>query len=251
MKRLLGLGLGLILLLYSTVHAAGPLQGIVSAMVSKTAQTITWNTQPAAPGRRTDMRRLIAALIILAVLVTCRSEAHMLLGCEAGSVSCVGSTGYTTVGANTAGVISNDYAWVFRYQADCSGILGTAQIWHQNTTASNVKVGIYNSTNADLNSDTGATLVGVSNSIAGGASTGWKTAAMVGSNSVTAGTWYWVAIFKESTGSTFNVARALNNALYSKTATGFYASPPANLNGGGWTNTASATPISCYVGVNQ
>lgn len=151
----------------------------------------------------------------------------------------------------TSQSISTDYAYVFRVQADCSGNLNTAYIYHNDTNVSSVKIAIYNSTQAAL-SDEGinATLVEVSSAITTDAATGWKSVAMAGTEPVVAGNWYWIAIFKQLGGNNFITVRNSTATLYYKTTSGYYATPPDPLPAAGW-STAAVAPVSAYVSIGE
>lgn len=149
---------------------------------------------------------------------------------------------------STSGSISLNYAWVFRSTADCSGTLEDAYIYHNDTNESSVKVCVYVSTNADLASDSSASLVGCSPAIAGGSSTGYKTGS-IGSGGVTNGNYYWVAIFKQNGGNNWVTTRgaAAGKTLWSKSASGYYDSIPDPLPSTGWTANANYGDPSVYV----
>lgn len=201
------------------------------------------------------MRKLLLALLLLLVAVPCLAGggATMMMiggtaaaaggGCDAAS----NEIGDRTQEA-TSGVIAGDYAWVERFQADCSGNLANAYFYHNNTLTSDAAICIYNSTTADLTAEDGATLVGCANVTADG-TTGWKSAAVSGTNPVVSGNYYWRAIFQKSTGNQWTTVRGATagKTLYSRSASGYYASNPNPLIKTGWTTNADFGPVSAYV----
>lgn len=148
----------------------------------------------------------------------------------------------------TTGTIAINYAWVFRAQADCSGTLADAYIYHDDTGITSAKICIYNSTNADLASEgAGATLVGCA-TVSSTSTTGWKSSS-IGSGEVTSGSYYWVTIFKEDGNAHFvtKMGAAVGKTIWSKSASGYYDSVPDPLPNSGWTENADAGDPSVYV----
>ena len=147
-----------------------------------------------------------------------------------------------TIQANDR-TVGMDAAWMFSATADCSGGLKTAYLYEVNSGAGvTAKLCVY-SYDGSGDPAAGDTLVACSGTISSAGSNGWRTASFSGGN-VTASGNYWVMVVNASTGNTWT-AKGGTSTLYYKTATGYYASPPANT-GTGW-NSIGFGPLSAYV----
>ena len=143
--------------------------------------------------------------------------------------------------------LNADIAICFPGTADCTGTLYQAYLYHQDTNASNAKIGIYTDQDAGADPGIGDLQVGVSGVIAGSTSTGWKASAASIGGSVTSSANYWVCIFVESGGSSWLAKSGDGAGAYYVLGSGMYATPPANLDET-WL-ALSESPISAYINI--
>lgn len=164
-------------------------------------------------------------------------------GCNPASNEVGDRTDYS--GANLEGM-DGDMMYAFRVQADCTGTLGDAYIYHGNTTASAVKVCVY--TSSSTTPQSADAVVRCSGAIAGGTSTGWKTVDESASGSVTSGNYYWIT-YTVASGNAWSYAHNASGTLYYKSCDSTcYADIPTNMAtmGTGWSSAAGYTPGSAY-----
>lgn len=139
---------------------------------------------------------------------------------------------------------------VYRFQADCSGLLNTAYRYHNSTSTTDTKIAIYNSTTSSPATDTGMSLVGYSSGISSGGSVGWRSGAFSGGE-VIAGNYYWMVLVVS--GSLWN-GKVDNSTVpfwYRTTgAADFYAEIPALLMQSSWYSESGPIP-SAYVSIGN
>ena len=145
---------------------------------------------------------------------------------------------------------SDSAAVIFRFQADCSGPLNAANIYHNATESTNIKIAVYNSTTTSPSTDTGMSLVGYTGAVSSGGSVGWKSGAVPGGN-VVAGNYYWVVavvsganwvLVRDATATTY-----WYNAIDEKT---LYAAFPSTLGQSNWSSEGWTRP-SIYVSIGN
>jgi hypothetical protein len=131
-----------------------------------------------------------------------------------------------------------------RWDAECSGPLNTALIYHYSTGADNVKVCIY-SDDGDNIPDSGDSKVICTDAITSGSSAGWKSSVLSTNPSVIEGSGYFICAVTDSTAWSF---------LYTSGKTAYYqdlsyTTPPDNL-AGTW-GTVANQQISFYVTIGD
>ncbi len=129
---------------------------------------------------------------------------------------------------STSAALSSEAEYLFAASADCTGTLGTAHFYHNSTTQSEVKICVYNKLSSEPT--TSDTLVGCSNAIDLGTTTGDKTGSMTGTYNVTNEASYYVTIFISTTANADTFRNASTTVWYKTGCTGCYASPPGTLN---------------------
>jgi len=151
---------------------------------------------------------------------------------------------------STDQAISADYAYVFRSQADCSGALSAAYIYHDTSGPQcSVKIAVYTSNNADISLDTALDLVDNTSNITMD-SVDWETGVTTSTGYVTQNDWYWIAIFAEESCAATDLKRGSTGTLYYRTTSGYYSSVPSSLSQSGWSSAALA-PVSVYVTIGE
>ena len=137
-----------------------------------------------------------------------------------------------------------DVAVCHLHTPTCYGSLATAYVRHADANESSAKVCVY-SDDGDSVANSGDLKIGCSADITSSAIE-WDSAAMDG-GSLTAGN-YWVCMaVKSDATNTFSIDLGSTTRPFAyKTASGFYATPPANLNG---LTTTSGAEQSIYITV--
>jgi hypothetical protein len=199
------------------------------------------------------MKTLILIIITLLLAIPCLagsgSVAITLSGTAGAAGGCSESTnevGNRNQETNVGGINPGE-AFASRAQADCTGTLGTAYVYHGDTVASEVKICVYNDAGTASALDTSDTLVGCTAAMSIDTSTGWKTGA-INAGSVTSGNYYWVIILTNSALGTFAPVYSSSPSLswWHIDWTSNFATPPANT-GAGWADIGTYAPISAYV----
>lgn len=200
---------------------------------------LVWAAPP--PDKLPDLIGPPEALARITTVIIGGSPPPAAEGCNPASNEVGDRTDYS--GANVEGIDVN-MIYTFRTQADCTGTLGDAYIYHGNTTASSVKVCVYASSAATPQS--GDALIRCSSEITGGTSTGWKTVNDSASGSVTSGSYYWIALIVSGASNAWSLAHNASGTIYYLSCeSACYASPPSTM-GTGWGNAAGYTPFSAY-----
>lgn len=142
--------------------------------------------------------------------------------------------------------LSKDVAYCQPFTPTCYGTLKKAYVNHVGSLTSSGKVCVY-SDDGDSIANSGDLKIGCSGDITSG-STEWASSDMDG-GTLSSGN-YWVCIFvKSDAANTFAIdTTATTYPLAYKTSSGFYASPPANLNG---LTTGSFRGYSMYVTIGN
>lgn len=167
-------------------------------------------------------------------------------GGSSGGQSCnsaIDSLG-TSNTSGASGSRAKDLALCSLFTPSCYGNINTAFAAHTGTTTSNLKVCVY-SDDGDSTANVGDLKIGCSGDMESGA-TEWVSSVMDG-GTLASGS-YWVCSFvKSDAANTFMLDQSNISAPFAyKTSSGFYATPPANLNG--LTSTAAVAP-SVYITV--
>jgi len=165
-------------------------------------------------------------------------------GGSGGGSTCSPTTdkvGTDNTGGNPPNV-AKDVTYCSLYTPSCYGSLQKAYVRHAGAFASSGKVCVY-SDDGDSIANVGDLKVGCSGDISSG-STEWAYSDMDGGTLASGN--YWVCFsVKADAANTFALDRSsVTYPLAYKTASGFYASPPANLNG---LTTTSGAGFSTYV----
>lgn len=147
-----------------------------------------------------------------------------------------------------------DLAIVFLVTADCLGELDTAYFYSDGDaggSASNAKICIYSTAGSAANPDSAEnTQIKCSDAIARGTGAGFKSAVMGAGGNITStsANAYWMMITVQADGNSWvNTAKNDTTAIWYRSSTGYYASPPANLYTGDWSTVATFGPFSAYV----
>lgn len=154
------------------------------------------------------------------------------------------------LGLNSEGSASDtwgaDTAIYYKVTASASGSLSKAYVYSGSTAAGVVKVALYGPEISGL--PTNAEQIGVSDSITYGGSAGWYPAGGASiSGSVTSGTVYYIVVMISSSSPTITEKHNAGGlSTYYKTASGWYASPPATLSAAGGA-VGNAAPVSVYI----
>lgn len=182
------------------------------------------------------------------------------------TISPTGGAGTMTLGAGGSGVPSQcniesdtvgtndisgsspsrakDSVWCYLHTPTCYGSLATAYVRHSDTNESSAKVCVY-SDDGDSVANSGDLKIGCSSDITSSLIE-WKSSAMDGGSLTEGNYWVCTAVKSDAT-NVFTVDRgSTTRPLAYKTASGFYATPPANLNG---LTTTSSAEHSVYITV--
>lgn len=153
--------------------------------------------------------------------------------------------GNTATDAAPPGIAAN-VAWCQPFTPTCYGTLKKAYAAHVRTSVSSAKVCVY-SDDGDSIANSGDLKMGCSGDITSGI-TEWASSDMDGGTLVSGN--YWVCLFvKSDAANAFEIdTTATTYPLAYKTASGFYASPPANLNG---LTTSTGRGMSLYVTIGN
>lgn len=199
--------------------------------------------------------------IVLFLLLALPAHAQVCRGIHGGVIAgtaagCVESTpgnDYNEIGniatepnSDPQTVSMTDKMFCVLYTADCSGDVGTFQIYHNTTSQQSIKGAVYSTTDTDdTAAPTNGTLI-ASATITNNTSTGWATASTTGADkSVTASDYYWLCTINTSTG--WTGVRNTGKYRHSVVATGIYTTPPAALPAAA-ACVGSADPYSCCTG---
>lgn len=192
------------------------------------------------------MMKSIKLLIVIVILsTTIQAQAWLSpvspVGPCGGGVIPVCSEATDYIGSkstySTATTFSAGYILLERVTAVCaSGAvtcnLATANIYHNNTTQSEVVLCVYNDT-SDLADTTNPkstdTLVGQSNEINLGTSTGNKSAVASGTYTITNGGHYWLGMFVSATGLAQTRETNTTAVFYKNLSASGYPSCPATI----------------------
>lgn len=208
------------------------------------------------------MKRLLIALLLLAAPAWAEEPFNLarmsgpMLGAGGSAAVCTESTpsvdnseiGYLSVGAASAnGTVGRMYCSL--YAADCTGTLGTANIYISDAgVVLNTKISVYSTTDTSSSSaPTNGALVGASSAIGsnGNSTPMWKSSVTSG-GSVTSASKYWLCYHTDDAGSpAFYYDSGLNR--YYTTVDGAYTTPPSTLPAAA-VCVGSGDPYSCCTG---
>lgn len=171
----------------------------------------------------------IQAVVGTSSAVTCNAASDKVGNTETDGAA-------TAYGANTA--------WCYLATPSCYGPLKTASLLHTTTAAATAKVCIY-SDDGDSAAGVGDLKIGCSSGMTSSAAE-TATAAMDG-GTLTSGN-YWICVFVDDASANAWPIDTDNASItiYYKTASGYYDTPPANLNG---MSSSSSRMSTSYVSI--
>jgi hypothetical protein len=212
------------------------------------------------------MKKLILLLLLIPSLAwgQVSTSGVSLSGCSSGGASAAAcnpasdEVGQRTEHPGTSSFTGN-YLTCELFEAECSGSLGVAYIFHHGTDTDNVKIAVFDSVyQTDLETshlpDSSDTIVSGSQwvTISGSTETWMNSGATKVGGAVTGGKKYFICAISDSTAFQYRRITTGSLIVYQVAAGtwGSYASPPSNLDDGDTTwNAYTARDISVYVAI--
>lgn len=159
-------------------------------------------------------------------------------GCSGGTTHYIGDTSVNA----TQFTMTENILYCFYVQANCTGTLGYAHVYHDSTGTDNIKVAVYGDIVDPSAEPDGESMIGNAVELASQAGVAWKVSAAKVTGSVVSGTNYWLCHISDATQW---VSKRDTTGGDSESVASSYTTPSNPMPSSGWSSNTYA--YSMYV----